>query len=83
MGLDFSKNKHLKKQLAANFETLSQSAGDCVHHQNLEDFYEFLRTYTDIITKNVYVTRDFNHNSLTLTWVGFLGARFEVEEGGR
>ena len=82
MALDFSKNKHLKKQLAANFETLSQSAGDCVHHQNLEDFYEFFRAYTDIITKNIYVTRDFNHESLTLTWVGFLEARFEVEEGG-
>ena len=82
MALDFSKSKHLRKQLAANFEILLQSAGDCVHHQNLEDFYEIFRAYTDIITKNIYVTRDFNHDSLTLTWVRFLEARFEVEEGG-
>ena len=45
MGLEYSfvdKNKYLKKQLAANFETLWHRASDCVHHQNLEDFHEFL-----------------------------------------
>ena len=67
IGLQFSfvdKNKHLKKQLAVNCETLSHKASDCVHHQNPEDFHEFLRAYTDIFTKNVYATRDFNHSSL-------------------
>ena len=56
MGLEFSfvdKNKHLKKQLTINFETLLYRAScDCVRHQNLEDFDEFLRAYTDIFTKN-------------------------------
>ena len=49
MGLDFSfvdKNKHLKKQFSANFETLSHRGSDCVYHQNLEDFHEFLRVLT-------------------------------------
>ena len=64
MGLEFSfadKIKHLKKQLAANFETLSDRASDCVHHQNLEHFHEFLRAYTDIFTKNIYATKDFTY----------------------
>ena len=50
--------------MAASFETLSHRASDCVHHQNLEDFYEFLRTYTDIFTKNVYATKDFTYSNL-------------------
>ena len=67
MGLDFSfvdKNKHLKKQLPANFGTLSHRASNCVHHQNLEDFHEFLRAYTDIFTKSVYETKDFTYSNL-------------------
>ena len=67
MGLEFSfvdKNKHLEKQLAANFKTLSHRASDCVHHQNLEDFHECLRAYTDIFTKNVYATNDFTYRNL-------------------
>ena len=50
--------------MAANFETLSHRASDCVHHQNLEDFHEFLRAYTDIFTQNVYVTKDFTCSNL-------------------
>ena len=67
MGLEFSfvdKNKHLKKQLTAKFETLSHWASDCVHHQNLEDFHEFLRAYSDIFTKNVYATKDLTYGNL-------------------
>ena len=67
MGLEVSfvdKNKHLKKQLAANFETHLHRASDCVHHQNLENCHEFLRAYTDIFTKNVYATEDFTYSNL-------------------
>ena len=67
MALEFSfvdKNKHLKKQLAANFETLLHTRSDCIHHQNLEDFYNFLITYTDILTKNVYETKYFIYKNL-------------------
>ena len=67
MGLEVSfvdKNKYLKKQLAANFETHLHRASDCVHHQNLENCHEFLRTYTDIFTKNVYAAEDFTYSNL-------------------
>ena len=67
MGLEFSfvdKNRHLKKQLAANFETLSLRANDFFHHQNLEDFHEFLRAYTNIYTKDVYEAKDFTYSDL-------------------
>ena len=59
-----TKNKHLKKQLAAYSKTLLYRASVCVHRQNLEDFHEFLRAYTDIFTKNVYVTKDFTYSNL-------------------
>ena len=67
MKLEFSfvdKNKHLKKQLAANFETLSHRASGCVHHQNLKDFHKILRVYTDIFAKIIYATKDFTNSNL-------------------
>ena len=39
-------------------------ASDYVHHQNLENFHEFLRAYTDIFIKNVYATKDFTYSNL-------------------
>ena len=57
------KNKHLKKQLTANFETLSHRARDCVR-KNLENSHELLRAYTDIFTKNIYATKDFTYSNL-------------------
>ena len=67
MELEFSfvdKIKHLKKQLAANFETLLHAGSNCILYQNLKDFHEFLITSTDIFTKNVYATNDFIYKNL-------------------
>ena len=50
--------------MTANFETLLHRAKDCIRHQNLEDFHEFLGAYTDIFTKNVYATKYLTHSTL-------------------
>ena len=60
----FDKNKHLNKQVAPYFKTLLHRASDSVHYQNLEDFHEFLRAYTDIFTNNVYPIKDFTYSIL-------------------
>ena len=46
LGLEYSfvnKNRDLKKNLAANLETLASQASSFVDHTKLEDFHEFLR----------------------------------------
>ena len=61
LGLEYSfvdKPKQLKKNIAANFETVSQRASKSINHDQLEDFHEFLRAYTDIFTKHIYATKD-------------------------
>ena len=66
-GLDHSyadKNKHVKKNLAANFESLAQTVGSEILKQEKEDFHEFLPAYWDIFTKNVYSTKDYTYSNL-------------------
>ena len=58
------KNKHLKKQLVASFETLMQRASDYVNYQNLEEFHEFVRSYTNIFTNRIYAIKDFTYSNL-------------------
>ena len=67
MGLKYSfvdKNKWLKQQLAVNMETVSHSAIKYVENNKVQDFYEFLRAYTDIFTRNIYATKDFTYKNL-------------------
>ena len=59
-----NKNRDLKKNLAANLETLASQASSFVDHTKLEDFHEFLRTYADIFTKNIYATKDYTYKNL-------------------
>ena len=50
-GLDHSyvdKNKYVKKNLAANFESLAQAVNSEILNEEKEDFHEFLRAYCDI-----------------------------------
>ena len=66
-GLDHSyvdKNKHVKKNLAANFESLAQAVNSEILNEEKEDFHEFLRAYCDIFTKNVYSTKDYTYSNL-------------------
>ena len=67
LGLEYSfvnKNRDLKKNLAANLETLASQASSFVDHTKLEDFHEFLRAYTDIFIKNIYATKDYTYKNL-------------------
>ena len=69
MELQFSfldKNKHLQKQLAANFETCFHRASNFANYKNLEDFHFhfFLRAQTHISIKSLYATKDFTNCNL-------------------
>ena len=67
LGLEYrfvNKNRDLKKNLAANLETLASQASSFVDHTKLEDFHEFLRAYADIFTKNIYATKDYTYKNL-------------------
>ena len=58
------KFKHLKKNIADNFETVSHRVSGSINHDQLEDFHEFLRAYTDIFTKHIYATKCFTYKNL-------------------
>ena len=66
-GLDHSfidKNKHVKKNLAANMEVLATTLDGDVKNDSKEDFHECLRAYTDMFTKNVHAARDYTYHNL-------------------
>ena len=59
-----NKGKHIKKNIAANMESLAHSASKQVDPSQLENFHEFLRGYTDIFSKNVLSTNDETYKNL-------------------
>ena len=59
-----NKDKHIKKNIAANMESLAHSAPKQVDPSQLENFHEFLRGYTDISSKNVLSTNDETYKNL-------------------
>ncbi|XP_066923867.1 uncharacterized protein [Clytia hemisphaerica] len=66
-GLDQSfidKNKHVKKNLAANLESLAQSTDKDVPNEQKEEFHELLRAYCDMFTKNIYDSKDYTYTNL-------------------
>ena len=67
LGLGYSfvdKNQDLKKNLAANLETIASQTSPFVDQPILEDSHELLRAYTDIFTKNVHATKDCTYKNL-------------------
>ena len=58
------KNKHIKKNLAANLEVAAEKVTDSLDKEVREDFHKFLRVHTDILTKNVYSTKDDTYHKL-------------------
>ena len=61
LGLEYSfidKDKHIKKNLVANFESLADKVTESLENCKREDFHELLRAYVDFFTKNIYTTRD-------------------------
>ena len=59
-----NKERDLKKNLAANLETLASQASSFVGHTKLVDFHQFLRAYTNMFTKNIYATKDCTYKNL-------------------
>ena len=59
-----NKDKHIKKNIVANMESLAHSASKQVDPSQLENFHEFLRGYTDIFSKNVLSTNDETYKNL-------------------
>ena len=48
------KNKYVKRNVAVELETLAGFLDPHVTHREKESFHEYLRSATNIITKNVY-----------------------------
>ena len=58
------KNRHIKKDIAVEFETLCSSVDKVISPDDKENFQEFLRSATNTITQNVYRTKDSTYNLL-------------------
>ena len=57
LGLEYNfvdKNKYIKKNLAANFESLADKVTENLESCKREDFHELLGAYVDIFTENIY-----------------------------
>ena len=66
-GLDHTfvdKNAHIKKNLAASLETVADRITYMIPDDKKEHFHEYLRANVDIMTKNVYASRDLTFNKL-------------------
>ena len=48
------KSKYVKRNIAVELETLAGFLDPHVTHREKESFHEYLRSATNIITKNVY-----------------------------
>ena len=52
------KNKFIKRDLAVEFESLVTTADKLITLEQKEEFHEFLRHTTDLLSQNVYHTKD-------------------------
>ena len=57
-------NKRIKKNLAANVESLADKVTENLKNCKRKDFHQLLRAYVDIFTKNIYATRDNTYKNL-------------------
>ena len=58
------KNKHIKKDIAVEFETLCSSNNTDISSDDKENFHELLRSATNTFTQNIYRTIDNTYNVL-------------------
>ena len=54
----------VRRFLAANMESLTDSVKGNIDHNQLEHFHEFLSGYTDIFTNNIYVIKVYTSDNL-------------------
>ena len=52
------KNKFIKRDLEVEFESLVTSVDELVTQEQKEEFHEFLRQSTDLLSQNVYHIKD-------------------------
>ena len=52
------KSKSIKRDLAVEFESLTASVDELVTQEQKEEFHQFLRHTTDLLSQNVYHTND-------------------------
>ena len=45
-------------------ESLADSVKGNIDHKNLKHFHEFLRSYTDIFTNNIYAVKNYTYHNL-------------------
>ena len=57
-------NKYIKKDIAAEFETLCSSVDKDISPDDKENFHEFLRSATNTFTQNIYRTKESTYNFL-------------------
>ena len=43
---------------------MSFRVSESIYYDQLEEFQEFLRAYTDVFTKHIYETKDFTYKNL-------------------
>ena len=58
------KNKHIKKNLAANLEVVAEKVTYSLDKEVREDFHELLIAQANILTKNAYSTKDDAYHNL-------------------
>ena len=58
------KNKHIKKDIAVEFETLCSSNNKDISSDDKENFHELLGSATNTFTQNIYRTIDNTYNVL-------------------
>ena len=59
-----NKDKNIKKNIAANMESIAYIAPEKIYQNDLENFHDFLRGYTDIFAKNVISAEDHTYKEL-------------------
>lgn len=58
------KNTYIKKNLLSNLEVVAEKVTNSLEKDVQEDFHEFLRARTDVLTKKVYLTKDYTYHNL-------------------
>ena len=70
LGLEYSfidKNKHIKKNLAVNFESLADKVTKSLENCKHDNIRELPREYEDIFIKNIYQAGDNTYKNLKRT----------------
>ena len=62
MGLDYSFID--KKNIAASMNSVAEAVDKDLDNKKREDFHELPGAYIDILSKNLYFSRDYSYNNL-------------------